>query len=133
MDSIAEHGDALVKQCVLLAMKNDRVALRLCMSWLAGIYKPAGYNLRLPQVKTAADIPAAVQCLSRAVARRKISPQEAEALLNVLQRLRREFELQAQPSPSVAEGSEIDLGRLTDEEFAQMARLLDTAKGENNP
>src|SRR6266699_188846 len=52
MDS---HGEALIKQCQVLALKGDPTALRLCLERLLPPCKPSNNRFLLPAVKTASD------------------------------------------------------------------------------
>src|SRR5579863_5319378 len=56
LESLETHGEAIIQQCKLLAMKGDRTALRLCVERLIPIAKPPGTHFRLPAMETAADL-----------------------------------------------------------------------------
>jgi hypothetical protein len=127
-DSIKQHGEAIMKQCVLMAMKGNPAAMRLCMNWLAPVWKSSSHNgFRLPPVKTAADVPAALQSLTKAVARGKIAAPDAQAIANMLEKLFRVREVQAQQSSLLPEDTNVDLSRLTEEELEAAEKLRQAA------
>src|SRR5260370_21634732 len=53
MDS---HGEALIKQCQVLALKGDPTALRLCLERLLPPCKPSNNRFLLPAVETARHV-----------------------------------------------------------------------------
>ena len=86
MDS---HGEALIKQCQVLALKGDPTALRLCMERLLPPCKPSNNRFLLPTVKTASDVGLALQSVLQEVARGHLSAQEGEAIAAILENHRR--------------------------------------------
>ncbi len=89
MDS---HGEALIKQCQVLALKGDPTALRLCLERLLPPCKPSNNRFLLPAVKTASDVGLALQSVLQAVARGHLSAQEGEAIAAILENQRRAIE-----------------------------------------
>jgi membrane-bound lytic murein transglycosylase B len=117
-----------MKQCVLLAMKGNTAALRMCMEWLARLSESSSYSaFRLPPVKSAADLPAALQALAKAVARGKIRAQGAQTMANMLEQMFRVSEAQAQQSSLRHEDTHVDLSRLTEKELEAAERLRQAA------
>ena len=86
MDS---HGEALIKQCQVLALKGDPTALRLCIERLLPPCKPSNNRFLLPAVKTASDVGLALQSILQEVARGRLSAQEGEAIAAILENHRR--------------------------------------------
>lgn len=89
MDS---HGEALIKQCQVQALKGDPTALRLCMERLLPPCKPSNNRFLLPTVKTASDVGLALQSVLQEVARGRLSGQEGEAIAAILENHRRAIE-----------------------------------------
>jgi hypothetical protein len=89
MDS---HGEALIKQCQVLALKGDATALRLCIERLLPPCKPSSNRFRLPAVKTASDLGPALQSVLQEVARGRLSAQEGGAIAAILENHRRAIE-----------------------------------------
>ncbi len=89
MDS---YGEALIKQCQVLALKGDPTALRLCLERLLPPCKPSNNRFRLPAVKTASDVGLALQSVLQEVARGGLSAQEGEAIAAILENHRRAIE-----------------------------------------
>ena len=89
LKALEGHGDAIVKQCMVLAMKGDRTALRLCMERLVPPCKPSGHRFQLPAVNTVADLGAAFHAVLQEVARGRMTAQEGEAIASVLETRRR--------------------------------------------
>jgi hypothetical protein len=86
MDS---HGEALIKQCQVLALKGDPTALRLCLERLLPPCKPPNNRFLLPAVRTASDVGLALQSVLQEVARGRLSAQEGEAIAAILENHRR--------------------------------------------
>lgn len=84
-----DHGEAMIKQCQVLALQGDPTALRLCMERLLPPCKPSNNRFRMPQLKTMADIVKAFPVLARAVASGKLSAQEGEAISRIFEGHRR--------------------------------------------
>jgi hypothetical protein len=89
MDS---HGEALIKQCQVMALKGDPTALRLCIERLLPPCKPSNNRFLLPAVKTASDVGSALQSVLQEVARGRLSGQEGEAIAGILETKRRAIE-----------------------------------------
>ena len=108
MDS---HGEALIKQCQVMALKGDATALRLCIERLLPPCKPSNNRFLLPAVKTASDVGLALQSVLKEVARGRLSGQEGEAISAILENHRRaieseEFEKRLRALEQDTEGSE---------------------------
>jgi hypothetical protein len=56
VELMKDHGEAIIKQCQVLALKGDRTALRLCMERLIPPCEAANSRFRLPPMKTMADL-----------------------------------------------------------------------------
>jgi hypothetical protein len=86
---LEEHSEAIVRKCVIQAMKGDPTALRLCMERLMPVLRNPYVKLQLPLTKTAQDVGEASERLVRELAAGRITPTEGEKVINVLmQRLR---------------------------------------------
>ena len=89
LDGEAEN---LTRKCVELALAGDTVALRLCLERLAPPLRERHMELSLPSVATAADLPAAIGAVLKAVAAGEITPGEAQAVVGLLDAQRRAVE-----------------------------------------
>lgn len=83
------HGDAIIKQCMVLALKGDHTALRLCMERLLPPCRPSGHRFRLPAVRSVADLGPAFQAVLQEVAGGRMAAEEGEAISRVLENRRR--------------------------------------------
>ena len=86
------EAEALTRKCVDLAMAGDTTALRLCMERLAPAVKSRPVNLRLPPIKTVADILEAQAATIGAMAIGDITPDEAATIAGVLDAKRKALE-----------------------------------------
>jgi len=84
LKAMEEHGEPIVKNCMILALKGDRVALRLCMERLVPICNPSGQRYRLPPVKTVADVGSAFEAVFGEVTRGGMTVEQARELAQVL-------------------------------------------------
>jgi hypothetical protein len=86
---LEEHSEAIVRKCVIQAMKGHPTALRLCMERLMPVLRNPFVKLKLPLTKTAQQVGAASERLVQDIAAGRITPTEGEKVINVLmQRLR---------------------------------------------
>lgn len=92
MEAMEAHGEAIIKQCLVMALKGDATAMRLCMERLVPVSRPWNNRFSLPAVKTAADVALAWQAVLKQVAQGNISPQEGEAVASMLDSHRRAIE-----------------------------------------
>jgi len=92
MEAMENHGEAIIKQCQVLALKGDATALRLCVERLIPVSRPWNNRVPMPAVKTAADLQTAWQSVLKQVALGNISPQEGEAIASILDTRRRALE-----------------------------------------
>jgi hypothetical protein len=86
------HGEAIIKQCQILAMKGDPTALKLCIERLVPPCKSAGSRFRLPPLLTLSDLVKALPRILQEVARGRLSAQEGEAIASMLDSHRRAIE-----------------------------------------
>ena len=107
-----DHGEAMIKQCQVLALKGDPTALRLCMERLMPPCRAPNSRFRLPPMKTVADLVKALPLVAQEVARGRLSAQEGELISRMMETQRHaleseEFErrLQALEGDSEDEGS----------------------------
>ena len=89
LKTLEDHGDAIIRQCMVLALKGDRTALRLCMERLVPLCKPSGQRFRLPAVDSVDDLAAAFRSVLQEVARGRLPAQEAAAIADILDTRRR--------------------------------------------
>ena len=89
MRELEEHGDAIIRQCMVQALKGDRAALRLCMERLVPPCEPSGQRFELPAVNTVADLGIAFHAVLREVAHGRITARDGEAVASVLETRRR--------------------------------------------
>lgn len=86
------HGEAIIKQCQILAMKGDPTALKLCVERLVPLCKSSGSRFRLPPLLTVSDLVKALPRILQEVARGRLSAQEGEAIASMLDSQRHAIE-----------------------------------------
>jgi hypothetical protein len=127
------HGEAIIKQCQVLALKGHSAALRLCMERLLPPCKPTNHRFRLPPVKTPADLGPAWQSVARQVALGRLSAQDGEAMVSMLEMRRRAMESEPLDARSARGATAVDLSLLTDEQLAQARQLTLAATTKKDP
>ncbi len=80
-----DHGEAMIKQCQVMAFKGDPTALRLCMERLMPPCKAPNSRFRLPPIKTAANLVKALSAVAQEVARGRLSAQEGESMSRLIE------------------------------------------------
>jgi hypothetical protein len=91
-EALEEHGVPIIKQCKVLALKGDHVALRLVVERLVAPCTAPGNRFRLGPVRTAADLVKALPTVMQEVARGRLSAQEAEAMARTMESHRRNLD-----------------------------------------
>ena len=92
MEAMENHGEAIIKQCQLLALKGNPSALRLCMERLSPVSRPWSNRFAMPAVKTATDLGPAWESVVKQVALGNLSPEEGQVITNMLESRRRVIE-----------------------------------------
>jgi len=78
------ESEALTRKAVELALEGDPTALRLCIERILPPCRERPVNFALPPIENAADISAAMNAVTSALARGIITPGEAERIANVV-------------------------------------------------
>ena len=86
------HGEAITKKCAILALQGDPTALRLSLERVLPPRKHFPVEFKLPPIKTAADVSAALGAVLRAVADGKLTVTEGHAVTGMLEMRRRVIE-----------------------------------------
>jgi hypothetical protein len=89
---LSEYGEPLVRKCIAMALKENPVAMRVCMERLVPLRRDLPVQVRLPTVRTAAELDSALNAVLDAVARGKLSPTESRQLVEILENKRRMIE-----------------------------------------
>jgi Family of unknown function (DUF5681) len=92
------EAEALTRKGIEMALAGDTIALRLCLDRILPTRKGRPVVIDLPPMKTTADASAGFAAVIREMAAGKISPDEAQAVVTVLEAQRRvieTFELEA--------------------------------------
>jgi hypothetical protein len=88
------EAEALTRKCVDMALDGDSVALRLCLDRLCPPARERAIDadVELPEL-TADNLPRAVATIVEAVAGGHLLPGEGQALIGMLEGLRKSIEL----------------------------------------
>ena len=86
------EAEALTRTAIEKAKEGDMVALRLCLERICPVRKSRSVNLDLPKVETAADVLAAFNAASVAMANGEIAIDELQALAAIFESKRRAIE-----------------------------------------
>jgi hypothetical protein len=78
------EAEALTRKAVELALAGDPTALRLCIERIVPPCRERPVKFTLPPIENAADIAAAMNAVTAALARGIITPGEAERIANVV-------------------------------------------------
>jgi hypothetical protein len=91
-EQMDDHGEAIIKQCQVMALEKDPTAMRLCMDRLVPPCKSAHHRFRSPRGTTPADLVKAVSRINQQVARGHMSAQDGEAMARTVEIQRRAVE-----------------------------------------
>src|SRR5215831_13791837 len=62
-----EHAEAVTKKCLVMAMKGDPAAMRLCMKRIYPARRAMAVKFKFPRLEKVGDLPAALNSILRAV------------------------------------------------------------------
>src|SRR3954463_8748455 len=88
-EMLSEHGEALVKKCIVMALQGDRAALRLCMERLVAPCKQSPVQFGLPSITAAAELVRAQAAVLEAFSRGQLTSAHAETMGDLLDKHRR--------------------------------------------
>jgi len=89
---LEKYSESILQKCMSMALKGDRVALKLCVERLFPA-RPDGYiQMPLPRTQTLQDVADGNQLVLQAIARGRITPADGEALSRILEDRRRVLE-----------------------------------------
>ena len=81
---LAGESEALTRKAVELALVGDPMAMKLCIERILPPCRERPVKFTLPPIENAADISAAMNAVTSALARGIITPGEAERIANVV-------------------------------------------------
>jgi hypothetical protein len=93
---VDDHSGPILSKCLIRAAQGDPVALRLIVERILPAKRDNRVQLRMPVIRSAADLANAAQCVFRAVSSGKISTEQGNALLDIIDKYRRVLETQDQ-------------------------------------
>jgi hypothetical protein len=91
---LGEHGAALLKKCVLMAMQGDSAAMRLCMERLLPPCKQTPAQFPLPLITTIGGLVHAQAAVLEGFSRGELTGSHAETLSALLDKYRNSLETQ---------------------------------------
>ena len=78
LESLENHGEAIIDKAKLMALQGDRTALRLCLERLIPVAKAPATRFRLPKIETAADLKNVLPSVMKETAKGRMNAFEAE-------------------------------------------------------
>ena len=91
-EMMEDHGETIIKQCQVQALKGDPTAMKLCIERLVAPCKSSRSRFRLPPLRTVSDLVKALPHIMQEVSRGRLSAQEGEAITSMLESQRRALE-----------------------------------------
>src|SRR5260370_12274231 len=82
LELLADEAEALTRKAVEAALAGDPTAMRLCLERILPREPPVKFAL--PPIKSAADVARAMGAVTAALARRLITPGQAQAIARVV-------------------------------------------------
>jgi hypothetical protein len=89
---LEEHGEALMKKCMVDALQGDRHSMRLCIERLLAPQREGHVRVSFPRVHNIASVDLASEKLIRAMTNGEISPSDGQMIAGVLEHRRRVIE-----------------------------------------
>ena len=82
----SEYSELVTKKCVALAMQGDSTGMRLAMERILPGRKSAPLYFKLPKMKSLSDTPKGAQAILTAIAKGRLTPDEGEHVMALLER-----------------------------------------------
>jgi hypothetical protein len=86
---LRENADAITRKCLLMALKGDTTAMRLCMERIHPVRRAMPVRFNLPAIRNLQQLPAAVNSVAQAVAKGELTTAEGQQILPLLESLQR--------------------------------------------
>jgi len=90
---LAGEAEALTRKIIELALRGDVHALRLCLDRILPVRRGSPVHVALPEINTASDVTAALSCVTAAIGRGELTPDEAGGIASVIEATRKSIEL----------------------------------------
>lgn len=81
----SEHGEAVIRKCLSMALKEDATAMRLCIERIYPVRRAMTVPFDMPTVEKVSDLLPAVNSVLRAVARGELTPAEGQQMVSLLE------------------------------------------------
>jgi hypothetical protein len=91
-EMLEEHGEALMKKCMVDALHGDRHSMRLCIERLLPPQREGRVRVSFPRVHNLASVDLASERVIRAVTSGEITPADGQMIAGVLEQRRRVIE-----------------------------------------
>jgi len=86
-----ENADAVTRKCLVMALKGDTTAMRLCMERIHPVRRAKPVRFNLSTIRNRQELSAATNSVIQAVAKGELAPAEGQQLLPLLDSLQRNF------------------------------------------
>jgi hypothetical protein len=89
---LEKFSEGILQKCMAMALKGDRMAMKLCMERLFPARRDGYVQMPLPRTNTVPEIAASNGKVVQAIARGQITPTEGESISRILEEQRRMVE-----------------------------------------
>jgi uncharacterized protein DUF5681 len=89
---LEKYSESILQKCMSMALKGDRMAMKLCIERLFPARRDGFVQMPLPRTHTVEQLAASSERVLQAIARGQITPAEGEAISRILEDRRRVIE-----------------------------------------
>ncbi len=89
---LSQHGEALMRKCIVQALQGDRNTLKLCLERLMPARRDGFVSLPTLRSQTSQDVAESCDSLLRAIGAGRLTPTEGGLVAEILERRRRVIE-----------------------------------------
>jgi hypothetical protein len=82
---LEEYADHLIRTCLAMALDGDRSCMRLCMERIIPLRRDPPIEINLPAIHVAEDLSRMAEKVTQGIRRGKITPQEGETMMRILE------------------------------------------------
>ncbi|HZU27220.1 MAG TPA: hypothetical protein VFA04_16955 [Bryobacteraceae bacterium] len=92
-EQLDEKAEAIIGQCIDMALKGDIGAIRLCVERILPPRRDALVEFELPEIKELADVDAAINAVFQTLSAGEITPTDAAVIQDMLRKQREAMEI----------------------------------------
>ena len=88
-----DYAEPVTRKCIAMALQGERNTMRMCMERISPARRNAYVRISLPKIENAQDVGRAAAKVTQSIQRGKMTPEQGETMMNILEMRSRIIEL----------------------------------------